>query len=158
MTGDLGWPLERAARLYGGEVAVVDGERSVTYAELARRAGAIGAALDVEPGGRVGYLGANSLAHLECWLAVPASGRVLVDLNYRLAPDELAFMAEDAGIEVLIADDERIDSRGGSARASSRSTSGRRSRPALPRLLQGSTPPRSPRSPTPAARPGGRRA
>ncbi len=109
MTGDLGWPLERAARLHGGEVAVIDGGRSVTYAELARRVGAIGAALDVAPGARVGYLGANSLAHLECWLAVPASGRVLVDLNYRLAPDELAFMAEDAGIEVLIADDERID-------------------------------------------------
>ena len=39
---------------------------------------------------------------------MPASGRVLVDLNYRLADDELAFMVDDAGIELLIADAERL--------------------------------------------------
>ncbi len=109
MTGDLSWPLARAEQLHGDEVAVVAGERSLTYRELARRVNAAGGALDVAPGGRVGYLGANSLAHLEAWLAVPAYGRVLVDLNYRLAPDELAFMAGDAGVEVLIADEERMD-------------------------------------------------
>ena len=158
MTGDLGWPLERAARLHGGEVAVIDGGQWVTYAELARRVGALGAALDVAPGARVGYLGANSLAHLECWLAVPASGRVLVDLNYRLAPDELAFMAEDAGIEVLIADDERIDVARRICPRVVALDEWRRSRPGRRRRHRGSTPPRSPRSPTPAARRGVRRA
>ena len=85
---DLSWPVVRAARLYGGEVAVVDGERSVTYGELARRVRALGG-LDAQ---RVGYLGPNSLAHMECWLGLPAFGKVLVDLNYRLSVDELAFM------------------------------------------------------------------
>jgi long-chain acyl-CoA synthetase len=105
--GDLGWPLRRARRVHGDRTAVVDGARSVTYAELARRAGALGAALDrldVAAGTRVGYLGVNSLAHLECWLAVPAFARVLVDLNFRLAVEELRAIVDDAGIELLIVD------------------------------------------------------
>jgi len=100
---DLGWPLQRAVALHAGATAVIDGERRVTYGELARRVSALGnLAAD-----RVGFLGANSLAHLECWLGVPAAGKVLVDLNYRLAPEELAFLARDAGLELLIADPER---------------------------------------------------
>ena len=91
---------------------MVEGERSLTYAQLAARVGAVGAALDelgLGEGARVGFLGVNSLAHLECWLAVPAFGRVLVDLNFRLAADELAFMVDDAGIEVLVTDAAQLD-------------------------------------------------
>ena len=108
---DLSWPLERAALVHGERTAVVEGERSLTYAQLAKRVGAVGAALDdldLGEGARVGYLGVNSLAHLECWLAVPAFGRVLVDLNFRLAAEELAFMVDDAGIEVLVADSAQL--------------------------------------------------
>ena len=88
-TGDLSWPLERAARLHGDQTALIDGERSVTYTQLSRRVGGLGAALDelgVAGGGRVGVLAPNSLAHAEWWLGVPAFGRVLVDLNFRLTP------------------------------------------------------------------------
>jgi long-chain acyl-CoA synthetase len=103
---DLGWPLQRAALVHADAAAIVDGERTVTYGELARRVGALGAALEAE---RVGFLGCNSLAHVECWLGVPASGRVLVDLNFRLAEDELAFMVDDAGVELLIVDEAQGD-------------------------------------------------
>jgi long-chain acyl-CoA synthetase len=109
---DLSWPLRRAARLHGDAPAVTAGERTLPYAELADRVGRLGAALDrlgVLPGERVGYLGANSLAHHECWLGVPAFGRVLVDLNFRLAEDELAFMADDAGIQVLVAGADQLE-------------------------------------------------
>ena len=34
---DLRWPLERAARVHGGSVAVTAAGRSLTYAELAAR-------------------------------------------------------------------------------------------------------------------------
>jgi len=47
---DLGWPLQRAAALHPNATAVIDSERRVSYAELARR---------------VGFLGPNSLAHME---------------------------------------------------------------------------------------------
>jgi long-chain acyl-CoA synthetase len=110
--GDLGWPLRRAAQLYGDSPAVLDGSRSVTYGELSSRVAALRSALadlSVPAGGRVGLLGANSLEHLECWLGVPAAGRVLVDLNFRLTEEELAFIADDCEIEVLIVDSDRLE-------------------------------------------------
>jgi long-chain acyl-CoA synthetase len=110
--GDLGWPLRRAVGLNAGVVAVVDGERRLTYAQLAVRVLALGSALDelgLAPGSRVGFLGVNSLAHLECWLGVPAFGRVLVDLNFRLAEAELGFMVDDCELEALIVDRERLN-------------------------------------------------
>jgi len=108
VAGDLSWPLARAASRFGDAPAVAAGGRTLTYAELARRVGGVGAALG-GLGERIGYLGANSLAHLEAWLAVPAFGRVLVDLNFRLSIDELAFMVRDAAVDVLVADAERRD-------------------------------------------------
>ena len=78
---DLSWPLRRAARLFARDIAVIEAGRSVTDGELARRVRALGGL----PAQRVGFLGANSLAHMECWLGLPAFGKVLVDLNYRLS-------------------------------------------------------------------------
>jgi long-chain acyl-CoA synthetase len=104
---DLRWPLERAARLFGDAPAVTAAGRTVTYRELAARCTALAGALDglgVERGERVAWLGENSLAHLEAWLGVPAAGRVLADLNFRLAVEELAFMIEDCGARVLVCD------------------------------------------------------
>ncbi len=104
---DLRWPLERAARVHGRSPAVTSAGRSLTYAELASRVALLGAALaglGVEPGERVAFLGVNSLAHLECWLGIPAAGRVLVDLNTRLAVDELSFMVGDCAPGVLVHD------------------------------------------------------
>ncbi len=108
----LGWPLRRAARLYRDSTAVVSGERTVSYGELAARAAGLASALSelgVPAGGRVGFLGVNSLAHLEAWLGVPAASRVLVDLNFRLAEDELAFIVDDCEPEVLIVDPEQLE-------------------------------------------------
>jgi long-chain acyl-CoA synthetase len=107
MQGDLSEPLAGAARLRPDGIAIVDGQRRVTYRDLERRVDALGgslARLGVEPGGRVGVLALNSLAHVECVLGVPAAGRVVVSLNVRLADDELAFIVDDAEIEVLVTD------------------------------------------------------
>jgi long-chain acyl-CoA synthetase len=108
----MSWPLRRAARVHGDVVGVTAGDRSLTYAQLARRVGGLGTALaelGIPAGARVGFLGANSLAHLECWLAVPVFGHVLVDLNFRLAEDELAFMVEDASVELLVVDRDQLE-------------------------------------------------
>jgi long-chain acyl-CoA synthetase len=110
--GDLSWPLRRAAALHGDAQAVVAGERTVTYRELARRVAALGAALDelgVSEQGRVGFLGFNSLAHLESSIGVPAAGRVLVSLNYRLTAGELSFIANDCQLEALIVDRAQLE-------------------------------------------------
>ena len=144
---DLGWPLRRAARLYGDAVALRVEGAALTYRDLAARL----ARLDLAPGARVGVLAANTRAHVEAWLGVPAAGGVVVSLNYRLAPDELRVIAEDAELSMLITDRD-VD-----LGCELRRVGGPRLRhSAPPRRI--SRPTRSPRSPTPAAPPAGRRA
>jgi len=110
--GTLAWPLEQAARTHGAAPAVVDGERELTYRELHRRSGGLGAALSrlgLERGAVVAVLAGNTLAHLECWHALPAHGFVINALNYRLATPELAFMLDDSRAALLLVDRERLE-------------------------------------------------
>ena len=108
----LAWPLEHAARVHGDRPALIDDERTLTYAELhdrVRRLGGAFARLDLPRGASIGVLAGNSAAHLECWLAIPAYGRVINDLNHRLATAELAFMIDDSATRALIVDDARLE-------------------------------------------------
>jgi acyl-CoA synthetase (AMP-forming)/AMP-acid ligase II len=112
VSGCLSWPLAHALQVHGERTAVIEGDRRLTYRELGARVSRLGGALDrlgLPPGAFVGTLAGNTAAHLESWLAVPAYGRVINSLNHRLAPDELAFMIDDSGTRVLVADDARLD-------------------------------------------------
>ena len=60
--------------------------------------------LGVQPGDRVAILALNSHQYLEVYMAVPASGRVVVPLNTRHAESELRYALEDSGTRVLITD------------------------------------------------------
>jgi fatty-acyl-CoA synthase len=80
--------LDRAAWVFRDRTAVVDGERSFTYAEFADRAHRLAGALlglGVPPGGRVAALCVNSHIMLELHNGVPLAGAVLVPLNIRLS-------------------------------------------------------------------------
>lgn len=108
MSEHVGAALERAGALFGEGEAVVDGDVRWSYSELRRRAAAFDAALDglgLAEGDVVGVLGLNSAPHLVAWLAVPRSGRVLNDLNVRLAPAEIQFILDDSRARVLLVDD-----------------------------------------------------
>jgi acyl-CoA synthetase (AMP-forming)/AMP-acid ligase II len=100
-------PLYRARALFADAVSMVSGEVRLTYAETwsrcSRLAGTL-TRLGVEPGDRVAILAANSHRYLEAYLAVPASGRVVVPLNTRHAEPELRYALEDAGTRLLITD------------------------------------------------------
>lgn len=65
--------------------------------------------LGVAPGDRVATLLWNQTEHLELYFAVPAMGATLHTLNPRLHPDELAFIANDAGDSVLVVDESLWD-------------------------------------------------
>ena len=108
MSENLGAALERAGRLFADREAVVVGETRWTYGDLRRRVAGFDAALDelgLAAGDVVGVLGLNSVAHLVAWLGIPRSGRVLNDLNIRLAPAELEFILGDSAARALIVDD-----------------------------------------------------
>jgi long-chain acyl-CoA synthetase len=100
--------LRRAEKLYGGKLAVADGDTRLTYRELGARcrrlAGAL-TSLGVGSGDRVATLMANGHRYLECLFAVPGMGAVVVPLNNRLAVPEHRYILEDAGVRVLVVDE-----------------------------------------------------
>ncbi|QCP50371.1 long-chain-fatty-acid--CoA ligase [Trinickia violacea] len=82
--------------------------RSTSYAEFHRRTDRLAASLrrlSPEPGRRIGYLGKNSDRYVELVFATAKAGLVLVPLNWRLAPDEWAFILGDAQATHLFVDD-----------------------------------------------------
>jgi fatty-acyl-CoA synthase len=93
--------------VYRNRIAVVDGARRFTYAELNervhRQASAL-RALGVRPGDRVAVLAPNSAATLEAHFGVLLVGAVLVMLNTRLQAGELAWILNHCEARVVIAD------------------------------------------------------
>jgi fatty-acyl-CoA synthase len=102
--------LRHGQRIHGGShVVTYDGdavsERS--FGDVAGSAEALAGALadlGVQPGDRVATLCWNHTEHLVAYLAVPCMGAVLLTLNLRLSPAQLAYVAADAAPRVLIAD------------------------------------------------------
>ncbi|MGH3459168.1 acyl--CoA ligase family protein [Aeromicrobium sp.] len=104
--------LDRAAAVFADRVAVVDGDRRFTFAEHAERCARLVSALadsGVVPGDRVAALCANSHVMLELHQAVPARGAVLVSINIRLSPEEMAYILDHSGASVLVATHEFAD-------------------------------------------------
>ncbi len=102
LVGDI---LERAERLYGGRLAVVDGETRYTYAEAGRRirrlaAGLLG--LGLPAGAHIAILANNSHRYYETYFAAHYAGMPLAPLNIRLAGEELAFIIRDGDIRALL--------------------------------------------------------
>src|SRR3954465_2384251 len=66
------------------------GTVSASYGDVAERVRRLAGVLDhlgVPAGARVGSFGWNSQRHLELYMAVPCSGRVLHTVNHRLFAD-----------------------------------------------------------------------
>ena len=74
------------------------------WAERTRRLGGVLDTLGVSADGRVGTFAWNSTRHLELYFAVPGTGRVLHTLNIRLFPEQLTYIANHAGDEVVFVD------------------------------------------------------
>jgi fatty-acyl-CoA synthase len=99
--------LGRSAAVFGDKVAIVYGDRRVTYREFAAEATRLARALHasgVEPGDRVAYLCPNVPELLVAHFGVPLAGAVLVAVNTRLAPDEVRHILDHSGAKVVVAD------------------------------------------------------
>src|ERR1041385_6233823 len=78
--------LARAAYIYPDKVAIVDGDRRISYREFGERAWRLANALraaGLQKGDRVATLLLNSSPMLEAHFGVPAAGGVLVTVNTR---------------------------------------------------------------------------
>jgi acyl-CoA synthetase (AMP-forming)/AMP-acid ligase II len=86
-------------------IAFISGDRRVTFAEFDRRvdraANALRAA-GVDRGDRVAILDKNSIEYVEQLFAAARLGAVQVPVNYRLAPDEVAYIVANAKARVFV--------------------------------------------------------
>src|ERR1700722_13896150 len=109
-------PLEfarRARRLYADREAVVDGDLRLSYAQFFDRADrwshVLQNQLGVGHGDRVAYVAPNTPAQLESFYAVPQLGAVLVPINYRLTPDDFAYLINHSGARIVCAHSDYLD-------------------------------------------------
>lgn len=103
--------LERTVVAFPDQVAEVEGDRRYTYRELHERVHRLGNALTrlgVKRGDRVAVLAPNTRMALEAHLAVPLIGAVLVPINIRLSPQEIAYILDHSEASVLLADSEFV--------------------------------------------------
>ena len=91
--------LRYAREQFPTKAGVVCGEQRFTYAQFAERVARLAGALmaaGARPGDRIGFLSTNCHRLLEAYYGVLEAGCVLLPLNIRLGPEELAFVVNDA--------------------------------------------------------------
>ena len=99
--------LDRVQRVYGKKVGVVCGERGFTYSEFFERCMRLAGALrsqGLRSGEPVAFLSYNCHRLLESYYGVLQAGGVLLPLNIRLTPPEIAFILRDSGARFLFLD------------------------------------------------------
>ncbi len=108
--------LHRAETVFAAREAIADepdppggGLGRITYGDLATKARGLAVALDclgVGEGERVAIMSPNSARLLVSLFGVPAHGRVLVPINFRLNRDEVEYILGHSGASVLLVDPE----------------------------------------------------
>lgn len=103
-----------------GRTAYVDLTRGIDAAaevsfdafdDLAARVGGYLVGQGLEPGARVGIAADNSVAFGACYLGICRAGFVTVPLNTRQSAENLAWVADDAGLALVFGDDANADRR-----------------------------------------------
>ncbi|ULE34144.1 long-chain-fatty-acid--CoA ligase [Mycobacterium sp. IDR2000157661] len=97
------------ARVYGAQrpdaVALIAGERSLTFGELNARSNRLAQAFraaGVQSGDRVAFVEKNGIEFFEVACALSKLGAVVVPVNWRLAPPEIRHIIADAGARAVV--------------------------------------------------------
>lgn len=99
--------IERSALINGKSAAIIDGETRYNWNEARERIARLASGLrsiGCEDGDRVAILGLNSHRYFECIFAAPWAGGIMVPINIRLAPPEIAYCLENSGTTILFVD------------------------------------------------------
>ncbi len=85
-------------------VAIVAGEQRTTFAQLEHASFKLANMLArrTQPGDRIAILARNTPEYVHALYGVPAAGLILTLVNYRLAPNEWAWILESSAARVLI--------------------------------------------------------
>lgn len=96
----------RAARYWPDRIALVEGSRTFTYAELDKKGDLIARALvqfGLQPGDRVAVLQRNCVEYVESVIGITRAGGAIVPMLGALTEIEHAFMVQDSGARFAIA-------------------------------------------------------
>ena len=96
--------LERSAQAYRHQIAIINGEQRFTYAQFSEGVNRLASALlnqGLKRGERVAFLWPNIPPLLSAHFGVPHAGGVLVSINTRLAPQEVAYILNHSGAKFL---------------------------------------------------------
>lgn len=96
--------MRRARRLYPDREGVVNGDLRLTYRQFFERCdrwSCVLQELGLRQGDRIAYIAPNTHAQLESFYAVPQIGAVVVPINYRLTPDDFAFIIGHSGARMV---------------------------------------------------------
>jgi acyl-CoA synthetase (AMP-forming)/AMP-acid ligase II len=99
--------LSKARRLFPDKEAVVDGDRRLTYRQLAERVDRLAAglaAIGLSSQDCISIVAPNSLEFLETYYAAAVLGLMVNPINVRLLGPEMAFILNDARARLVIAD------------------------------------------------------
>ncbi|WP_410667818.1 class I adenylate-forming enzyme family protein [Amycolatopsis sp. cmx-4-68] len=101
-----------AARRHPARLAVTDASTRLTYGELVRRTAEVtdflaGHGRAGRPA-RVGLFAANSVDYVVCYLGILFSGNVPFLIDSAFGPRELALIADDCGLDLLVHDDRPV--------------------------------------------------
>lgn len=101
--------IDRSAKVYPDKTAIIHGDKRYTYAEFGARVNRLASALraaGLQKGDRVAFLCPNTPPMLEAHFGVPLAGGVLVSINTRLSPQEVAYILDHSGASFLFVDTE----------------------------------------------------
>jgi acyl-CoA synthetase (AMP-forming)/AMP-acid ligase II len=101
--------LDRNAHRYADKIALSEGDRELTYAELGARVNTLSAALrdlGVSSGDIVAVLLYNRVEFIETMLAASRIGAAILPLNYRLSPAEWQYILEHSNAVAILTEAE----------------------------------------------------
>ena len=99
--------VEHAVDVFPDRVAVLCGDREVTYAQLEEHANRLAhylAGRGIGPGSHVGFYGRNSIELVETLVAAYKLRAIPVNVNYRYVENELRYLFTDAQVVALVHD------------------------------------------------------
>ncbi|MBF6170189.1 acyl-CoA synthetase [Nocardia blacklockiae] len=97
--------FEHAVDAMPDRVALIQGDRRITFAELDARAGRLArylASIGAGPGTHVGFQLHNSIETMETLIACFKVRAVPININYRYGAEELRYLYDNADLEILV--------------------------------------------------------
>jgi len=97
--------LTESARRHGDDTAIIFGDDTLSYRELADRAGRIAAslhALNIGKGDHVAVWMPNNLAFVPVYLGIAMAGAVMVPMNTRYRTHEARYILSDSEVKAIV--------------------------------------------------------